>query len=141
MAQINEKIAAEVENIKHVLAELPEADAIENLSPLELAGVAALIHNFYNGVENILKQLILSRELKIPEGSSWHKDLINISVTNGLISSSVAKLLREYLAFRHFFSHGYSFDLDANKIILLVKQIGHTYNCFAKDIKHLLKDS
>jgi hypothetical protein len=51
MAELAEKIAAELENIDSVLARIPEADALPDLSELELAGVAALIHSFYNGVD------------------------------------------------------------------------------------------
>jgi hypothetical protein len=53
MANAREKIEAELENIERVLADLPSPDSLKQLSSLELAGVAALIHNFYNGIENV----------------------------------------------------------------------------------------
>jgi hypothetical protein len=55
MANAREKIETELENIERVLADLPKPDSLKNLSSLELAGAAALIHNFYNGVENVFK--------------------------------------------------------------------------------------
>ena len=61
MAEVHERLQAELENIEQVLKELPGNDLLPNLSSLELAGVAALIHNFYNGLENILKQIFISR--------------------------------------------------------------------------------
>ena len=54
MADAREKIEAEIENIERVLADLPSPNSLKQLSSLELAGVAALIHNFYNGVETFL---------------------------------------------------------------------------------------
>ena len=106
MAEVRERVEAELENIEHVVAELPGDDSLPNLSSLELAGVATLIHNFYNGIENILKQLVIARGEKLPDGSSWHRDLLNIATSNNIISESTAKELIPYLAFRHFFSHG-----------------------------------
>jgi uncharacterized protein YutE (UPF0331/DUF86 family) len=123
MAEQREQVEAELENIERVLAELPDYKSLPKLSTLELAGVAALIHNFYNGIENILKQLVNAAGKKLPDGPSWHQDLINTAVVNNIISESTAKKLRQYLAFRHFFSHGYSFELDPNRIGNLIKDI------------------
>ena len=103
MANAREKIEAEFENIERVLADLPSPDSLKKLSSLELAGVAALIHNFYNGIENVFKQLVISKGLSIPQGPSWHIDLIEICVANQIISRTTSDMLKEYLSFRHFF--------------------------------------
>lgn len=141
MAEVHERVEAELENIKRVVAELPDDDSLAGISSLELAGVAALIHNFYNGIENILKQVLISSGKEMPEGSSWHRDMVNTAVSSNIISESTAKEMRQYLAFRHFFSHGYSFDLDKKRIIPLVKGIQRTLACFTDDINRTLKKS
>jgi hypothetical protein len=46
MAEVRELVEAELENIERVVAEFPDSDSLPNLSSLELAGAAALIHNF-----------------------------------------------------------------------------------------------
>jgi hypothetical protein len=46
MAEYPEKVAAELENIERVLAQLPVGRPCASLGLLELAGVAALLHNF-----------------------------------------------------------------------------------------------
>lgn len=140
MANAREKIEAELENIERVLADLPRPDSIKQLSSLELAGVAALIHNFYNGVENVFKQLAISKGLTIPQGPSWHIDLIEICVANQIISHATSEMLKEYLSFRHFFSHAYSFDVDEERIAPLLEKIKDVYKNFVNDIsKALLK--
>jgi uncharacterized protein YutE (UPF0331/DUF86 family) len=139
MAKVHELVEAELENIERVMAELPGSESLPNLSSLELAGVAALIHNFYNGVENILKHIIVSSGKEVPNGPSWHQDLVNTATSNHVISESTAKDLRRYLAFRHFFSHGYSFDLDKGRVIPLAKDIQAVFVSFRNDINKALK--
>ena len=139
MAEVNERVEAELENIERVVTKLPDIDSLPNISSLELAGVAALIHNFYNGIENILKQLVISCVGEAPHNSSWHRDLVNIATENDIISESTAKELERYLAFRHFFMHGYSFDLDKERIIPLVKDIPNMLAAFRDDINKVLK--
>jgi len=68
MAKVHEQVEAEFENIERTLTEVSKSESLPNLSNLELAGLAAPIHNFYNGIENILKQLITAAGKKLPDG-------------------------------------------------------------------------
>ena len=121
MANFKERMEAEFENIQRILSRLPESNLLPNLSDLELAGVAALIHSFYNGVENILKQAVYEKGKDIPQGQTWHRDLVELTVKEGIISPQTSKAIAQYLAFRHFFSHAYAFDLHPERIVPLVK--------------------
>ena len=60
MVRLKQRIQAELENIDEIFKEMPLHSSLPRLSTLELAGVAALLHNFYNGIENILKQIFVS---------------------------------------------------------------------------------
>jgi uncharacterized protein YutE (UPF0331/DUF86 family) len=138
MAKLYEKIEAELENIEQILKELNKIKDLTNLSTVELAGTGAFIHNFYNGIENILKQIIISKYGKLPDGASWHSELLKTAVKKEVISSKTAKNLKDYLAFRHFFSHAYSFDLNKNLMMPLVKKTGSVYKSFLKEIKKII---
>lgn len=92
MVELKDKIEAEYEQILHLLDEIPKKDKLPYLSFLEIAGVATLLHNFYNGVENILKQCQQSNNISIPSGDSWHKDLLTKSVKSNILSKKTMLL-------------------------------------------------
>ena len=138
MVRLSQRIEAELENIDEIFNEMPPHSNLSLLSTLELAGVAALLHNFYNGIENILKQIFMSQKITIPEGHSWHKDLIEQAVKEGIISEECKNNLGQYLAFRHFFSHAYALDLYPDKMEPLVENSQNLYSNFKSDIKKFL---
>ena len=138
MANLKDKILAEYENIDKLILELPKEEKLPFLQFLELAGVAAILHNFYNGVENILNLIFKEKNIPLPEGSSWHKDLIDRAVAKGIISESTKAEVGEYLAFRHFFNHAYALDLYAERMETLVENIQVVYSNFQKDISNFL---
>lgn len=134
MVSLQQRIQAELENIDELFKELPSHLLLPRLSVLELAGVAALLHNFYNGIENILKQIIIAQKIKVPDGHSWHKDLLDIAVKEKIISEECKNYLGQYLAFRHFFSHAYALDLYPDKLEPLVEDASKLYSLFKNEI-------
>lgn len=137
MADYKAKIEAEYEAIEKTLTSLPES-SLPELSKLELAGAAALLHNFYNGVENVLKQVFQLKNLQIPQGASWHSDLLITATKENIISESLANELKQFLAFRHFFSHAYILDLDPDRIEPLAVDINDIFNKFKSEIDNVI---
>ena len=134
MKPLRERVGAELEQIERVLAEFPQNRLYADLSTLELAGLSTLLHNFYNGIEAILKQVVQDRGLAIPDGPSWHRDLVNLAVSNGLIAPSTAEALKPYLAFRHFFVHAYAMDIQAERLEPLSEEVQDVFDMFKKDM-------
>ncbi|MBA7477792.1 hypothetical protein ES707_13206 [subsurface metagenome] len=135
MANFKDRVEAEYEAIGNTLSFLPEKP-ISHLSKLELAGLAALIHNFYNGVENILKQIFQLKSIEIPTGSSWHQELLLKAKNENIISDKLADKLKEYLGFRHFFTHAYALDLHPLRIESLIEKIVETFDEFTEEINN-----
>ena len=113
MASLREKVEAELEQMDRALRELPGARRVNKLSVLELGGTGSLLSSVYHGAENILKQGLMAVGVALPSGAAWHRDLLQLACKRGVFSIELRDRLIPYLAFRHFFTHAYGFDLDA----------------------------
>ena len=137
MTTLKKRLTVEFANIRKSLAELPRSRSCQHLSKIELAGVAALLHNFYNGIEKVLKDILTFQKVALPEGATWHKDLINLAVEKKVLEKSTVELLTPYLAFRHFFVHAYVVDLEAERLEPLVQEVDMVFEQVKKDLAKL----
>jgi hypothetical protein len=139
MADVRERVAAGVENVERTLRAVPPPSRCTELSALELAGVAILLHNFYNGVESILKQVLQSWSVEMPTGDSWHRDLLALARDRDLITTGTLKALAPYLAFRHFVSHAYALDLQAPRVEALVQSLNTAFDALKRDVSRAMR--
>jgi len=130
-------VEAEYEAIETTLSALPDRP-LSTLSQLELAGVAALLHNFYNGIENIFKQVFQRRSFPIPQGESWHRDLLLVAAEKGIISDLLLNNLKRYLAFRHYFSHAYALELFPERMEPLANDAVALFNEFKQQMDKII---
>jgi uncharacterized protein YutE (UPF0331/DUF86 family) len=135
MAELPESILAEQENVETALNNLQEVLHTGRKSVIELAATATFLHNIYTGIENILKQVFISRSLAVPKSDTWHQDLLKRSTAAGFISSGLAQELKDYLGFRHFFVHGYGFMLEEEKLEDLAAQLPGVWSKFMSEIE------
>lgn len=82
----------------------------------ELAALAAILHAFYNGIENLFKRIAVALDGGSPRSQVWHSALLDsmkcARVTRpAVITEDLGESLHEYLNFRHVFRHAYSFEL------------------------------
>jgi hypothetical protein len=92
---------------------------------IELSALSAMLHSFYNGMENILKRVTLELGDPMPGGESWHKELLDsmsdaTGNRNAVLSPQLRGRLKEYMEFRHVFRHAYIFSLNWDRMKPLV---------------------
>ena len=95
---------------------------------IELSALAALLHSFYTGVENIFERVTLELDGEPVQGEAWHRELLLRMKTPtarrpALLPEELHDSLNEYLRFRHVFRNAYSFDLDWRKMSPLVLRL------------------
>lgn len=139
MASLSEKVEAELEQVEQALRELPTARQLGKLTVLELAGTASLLSSFYHGVENILKQALLESGAVLPTGAAWHRDLLQAACTQGIVSAATRDRLAPYMAFRHFFTHAYGFELDPERLRPLLQEVLPIYDSFKAEAQQFAR--
>jgi len=134
--QLEDYCIAEFENIAQVLHELSGVvkPGKWDYTSVELAAMATFIHNSYNGMENVLKRVLAYESAEVTDTPTWHKDLLRIATERGIIGDDLQEKLGQYLSFRHFFIHAYSFGLRWTEIKPLVDAIHDTVRDFGSRV-------
>lgn len=135
MVDLARKIATEKQNVEKSLDNLKDARERKEKSIVELAAIATFLHNIYNGIENILKQVLKAKGTEIPRSETWHKKLLDFSVSLGIVPEKLSDPLYEYLTFRHFFVHAYGFMLEETHLEDLANNIPGTWSEFISAIE------
>ena len=106
---------------------------------IELSALAALLHSFYTGVENLFRRIALEVDKGLPGGEAWHHHLLMQMAAPGenrlpVISNELHDRLKPYLQFRHVFRASYSFQLRWDKMQPLVLHYEETFTWLLQEI-------
>ena len=121
-----ERIRSELANIEGVVARVRramEASAGDSVdSDLYWDAVALNLHDFYTGLERILRHIAAEIDGHLPAGGEWHQELLRQMaiplprIRPAIFSNETIKRLDEYLRFRHVVRHVYAFEFDPQRI-------------------------
>ena len=125
------KIAERLEKIKTVPNEYREE--IETT-------IAKNLVDCYRSVENIFKRIALDVDLRIPDGSRWHKELLGQMTAlkderQPVISQKTFELLQELLGFRGVFNNIYGEELIYEKTEKNAKQVDELFNRLSEELE------
>lgn len=119
---------------------------VSELDHIETAAAASWLHSFYNGIENIFLTIAKHIDGNQPQSQQWHRDLLrqmnqmDYGRDVEVISNETMKLLFEYLGFRHFYRHSYSFMLKWSEMKRLVLNLDSTWNKVKQEINKFVKE-
>ena len=126
-------ISDELQKIDFVISEFKKVQYKIDLPPAEVpnydrGAIGYLLHNFYNGCENIFKSIARFFENDLGP-QEWHKDLLKrmkIEVAGfrpKVIDDEPFVLLDSFRAFRHKFRYAYAFELDWERERLVARKM------------------
>ena len=126
-SEINQEISS-LEALLRELKTLKPRLAQKEISNLDLRAAGSILHDFYNGVENIFRRVAQELNGGLPAGEDWHKQLLTDmsldvkGVRPPLVSEDLKLKLQKYLGFRHIFRNVYGFHLEQEQIKVMVKE-------------------
>lgn len=108
MALIDELFIAYADLLAQVKQSTPDL--------IQITALASVLHSFYNGLESIFATIIKEVDGESPSGNRWHRDLLDemgqeTGQRTAVLSPELSKQLQNYIAFRHYYRHAYSFFL------------------------------
>lgn len=127
--KLAQEIKMEIEQIENSISRssLGWQRYLESSDQLYLDSVALGLHNFYSGLERLFEKVAKVVDGSLPSGANWHQLLLEqMSLENSerrpaLISVESRKALEEYRGLRHVVRNVYAFQLEPDKLRLLVE--------------------
>ncbi len=135
----------QIDKLFEAYADLLERTQKEQLDLVEVTALASIVHSFYNGLENIFLSVAKGVDADVPTGSNWHRDLLTrmteaTSQRKPVLKVETTQQLADYMGFRHFYRHSYSFFLDWNELSKLIIPLAEVWMQVKAEFYLFLKD-
>jgi hypothetical protein len=129
LIKLAQEISIEIEQLERSVQRATQGwqGYLNSSDSLYLDSVALGLHNFYNGLERLFEKVAKVIDGSLPQGANWHQLLLEQMSREmperrpALISSSSREALEEYRGLRHVVRNVYAFQLEAEKLRLLVE--------------------
>ena len=139
-----QRISDERVKIERTLKKITERLEKIKTAPIEYreeieTTIAKNLVDCYRGIENIFKQIAMDVDLRMPDGSRWHKELLTQMTEpqaerQPVISQETFEALAELLEFRHVFNNIYGEELVYEQTERNAKQVSQLFGRFFKEL-------
>lgn len=150
-SELIQRISDERSQIEGTLKKIEERLKKIKTAPVEYreeieTTIAKNLVDCYRGMENIFRRIALDVDLRMPDGSRWHKELLTqmaesqAEQRSPVISQETFEILEELLAFRHVFNNIYGEELVYEQTERNAKQIGKLFNNLSAELDVFIAD-
>ncbi len=116
-----QEVSFELKNIDRLATEVISlAKIIGDTNPdtVQISAMSTFIAQFYSGIENIMKRTTKFNNIPLPSTVEWHSELFKrfcnppYETLPVLFDNDITSKLTIIRKARHYFIHGYSFNID-----------------------------
>lgn len=142
IAVLKSEVESQISEIENIYARIKER--AKGKSNIEIESLGFWLHNLYCAFEDLFKIIAKAFENNIMEEERYHIEILKRmtidieGVRPALISNEAFLLLDNLRAFRHRIRHAYVYDLDADKVRLVLKDALALRNLYKKDMKKFI---
>lgn len=143
-AEISQRMRGECQElervIKRALRAWPQAQKSTDEQNVYLDSVALNLHSFYSGLEKLFELIARHIDHSIPEGETWHRDLLNQmacevdDIRPAVISQNNVKSLDEFRRFRHLVRNIYTTNLVPGRIEKLMSRLSELWDSLCAEL-------
>lgn len=132
-------IEYELEALRTIVRELKYLEVVvrgREPSIREKTAAGAFLAQFYTGIENVLKRISYFYGVPLPSGDTWHLDLFDRfcepteSPLPVLFDAALATQISPFRRFWHVVHHGYSFELEWDRMREGIGKVEPTFHQF-----------
>ena len=140
------KIAFEISQIDELIEKssvLLQKCILQEPDFIELNAAGAILHSYYNGLENIFLLIRKNIDKTVLSSERWHSELLKsmfaaTEARRPLFEKKLYDQLVDYMGFRHFFRHAYGYHLRWDLIKPLFTNIEENWYTVKTNIETLI---
>lgn len=143
LSALKAAIAAQLEAIDRIYDRIEKRRTGQG--PAYMESLAYQLHNLYCAYEDLFKIVAEHFENQIEDETRWHRELLwrmTLSIEGvrpALLSRESFRLLDSLRAFRHFFRHAYTYELDPRKVQLVLEDALAVRKRISDDVHRFLQ--
>ncbi len=140
------KIAFEISQIDELIEKssvLLQKCILQEPDFIELNAAGAILHSYYNGLENIFLLIRKNIDKTVLSSERWHSELLKsmfaaTEARRPLFEKKLYDQLVDYMGFRHFFRHTYGYHLRWDLIKPLLMNIKENWHTVKSNIETII---